>query len=234
MKKIAGTWGFRRGRRGFTLTEVLLAVMIIGLIAIALASLTRASARESGVGRSKIMLRNNLSTFLRTLRQDMSKATAVKQVAGTLSSGLGTGAVVLLQIGQGVDADGKAVTPARGTLTTTQTVTYCFVRGTDQQNITPSAAYRGGKIYRLTNKTISSGTYSYPACTGLSDSNLVLGNVKYIPSTAGNYPVPSFTQHDLSRDEMKGLLDVKIITELNSTPLVNDVVQEIFAVPMGY
>ena len=74
---------FGKDRGGFTLTEVLLAVMIVGLIAVALAALTRAAARESGAGRSKIMLRNNLSTFVRTLRRDMAQATVVKSVSGT-------------------------------------------------------------------------------------------------------------------------------------------------------
>ena len=76
---------FGKDRGGFTLTEVLLAVMIVGLIAVALAALTRAAARESGAGRSKIMLRNNLSTFVRTLRRDMAQATVVKSVSGTAS-----------------------------------------------------------------------------------------------------------------------------------------------------
>ena len=72
---------FGKNRGGFTLTEVLLAVMIVGLISVALAALTRAAARESGAGRSKIMLRNNLSTFVRTLRRDMSQATVVGSVS---------------------------------------------------------------------------------------------------------------------------------------------------------
>ena len=61
-----------KNNKGFTLTEILLAVMIVGLIAISLAALTRAAARESGVGRSRIMLRNNLSRFMRTLRTDIT------------------------------------------------------------------------------------------------------------------------------------------------------------------
>lgn len=60
-------------KKGFTLTEILLAVMIVGIIGVALASLTTAASRESGVGRSKVMLRNNLSIALRQLRQECTR-----------------------------------------------------------------------------------------------------------------------------------------------------------------
>lgn len=63
--------------KGFTLTEVLLAAMIVGIIGIALAALTTAALRESGVGRSRLMLRNQLSLFLRQLRQDVREASSV-------------------------------------------------------------------------------------------------------------------------------------------------------------
>ena len=38
-----------KNNKGFTLTEILLAVMIVGLIAISLAALTRAAAREYAI-----------------------------------------------------------------------------------------------------------------------------------------------------------------------------------------
>ena len=60
--------------KGFTLTEVLLAAMIVGIIGIALAALTTAALRESSVGRTRIMLRNQISLFLRQLRQDVQEA----------------------------------------------------------------------------------------------------------------------------------------------------------------
>ena len=60
-----------KNNKGFTLTEVLLAAMIVGIIGIALAALTTAALRESGIGRSRLMLRNQLSLFLRQLRQDV-------------------------------------------------------------------------------------------------------------------------------------------------------------------
>lgn len=82
-----------KNKSGFTLTEVLLAVMVVGLIGVALASLTTAATRESGVGRSKVMLRNNLSLFLRTLRDDINAATYINMGA---SSGPNSGTLIEL------------------------------------------------------------------------------------------------------------------------------------------
>ena len=62
-----------KNNKGFTLTEILLAVMIVGIIGVALAALTTASSREAGVGRSRVLLRNNLSLAMRQLRQDVSR-----------------------------------------------------------------------------------------------------------------------------------------------------------------
>ena len=64
--------------KGFTLTEVLLAAMIVGIIGIALAALTTAALRESSVGRTRIMLRNQASLFLRQLRQDIREAKSIQ------------------------------------------------------------------------------------------------------------------------------------------------------------
>lgn len=63
--------------KGFTLVEVLLGAMIVGLIGMALAALTTAATRESGVGRARIMLRNQLSMAIRQLRQDVMMATSI-------------------------------------------------------------------------------------------------------------------------------------------------------------
>lgn len=211
-------------RGGFTLTEVLLAIMIVGLIGVALASLTRAAARESGAGRSKIMLRNNLSMFMRTLRKDMAQATYVETMADTLSLN-NSNPVTLLKVAQNVDSKGQAVSSSL----TPKWITYCFTRGSDNSRINPEGAYRGGAIYRL------EGDDSFPACSS-SEGNMVLNNVKYIPSGADgtNYPVPLFALNPFSRDHTKSLLDVRLITELNSTPVINDVVEETFSMPMGY
>lgn len=63
--------------KGFTLTEVLLAVMIVGLVGIALAALTGTAVRESNVGRTRMMLRNQASIALRQLRQDVHQSSSV-------------------------------------------------------------------------------------------------------------------------------------------------------------
>ncbi len=67
-----------KNNKGFTLTEVLLAAMIVGLIGVTLAALTTAALRESGVGRVRLMLRNQASLFLRQLRQDVRASTKAK------------------------------------------------------------------------------------------------------------------------------------------------------------
>lgn len=63
--------------RGFTLTEILLAAMIVGLIGIALAAVTTAVLRESSVGRTRIILRDQLSLALHQLQQDIQEASAI-------------------------------------------------------------------------------------------------------------------------------------------------------------
>ena len=63
-----------RNNKGFTLTEVLLAAMIVGIIGVALAALTTAALRESSMGRVRLTLRNQISLFLRQLRQDVRES----------------------------------------------------------------------------------------------------------------------------------------------------------------
>ena len=208
-------------RKGFTLTEVLLAVMIVGLIGVALASLTRAAAREGGVGRSKIMLRNNLSSFMRTLRNDLAEASVLNISAD------GTGTRKLLEIGKNIKTKLNATDADEAIVgTDISKITYCFVEGTDTANIAPADAKRGGEIYRFESDS------EYSDCDNLSKGKLVLGNVKSIPS--GAYIVPSFKRNIFSRGQSSNLLTVKLIVELNSTPIVNEVIEENFTTPMGY
>ena len=228
MKKNYSFWKNRR--RGFTLTEVLLAVMIVGLIGVALASLTRSAAREGGIGRSKILLRNNLASFMRTLRKDLASATVV-QATGELSLEDDTSPVIVLKIGQNVQADGTTAVAMDPRQQSKKLITYCFVRGTNQTNIVPATAYRGGAIYRVE----SSSEYACPS-SKMIDDYLVLDNVKYIPdgATTPAYPVPLFEKDKFSRNGSPDLLKVRLITELDSTPIINDVIDETFSAPMGY
>lgn len=221
----------KQNRRGFTLTEILLAVMIVGLIAVALASLTRSAARESGVGKTRIVLRNNLASFIRTLHADVGRATRV-QAAGELNGAAPNVAIPVLNLGLNMDKDGNALrtTAATGLKTTTPYwVTYCFVPGDQTSNIVPSSAYGGGTLYRISSTTGP----DYPACSTSADK-IVLTNVKYIPESDDiDYPVPLFKTDD-STDGQARVLRVNLIVEENSKPIVNEVVEETFVLPIGY
>lgn len=196
-----------KNQKGFTLTEVLLAVMIVGLIAVSLASLTRGAARESGVGRSKVMLRNNLSTFMRRLRSDLTKANHVPYISGKRSD-----SGKLITMVQNGDIEGNSVIPGKEAVW----VSYCFKKGTSCSD----DICTGGSIYRVTGQE----------CPGSGEN--VLMNVKYIDKSG--YISPLFERHKFSRSNLNSLLKVQVIVELNSTPVINDVVEETFAMPNGY
>lgn len=239
MKKCLNSFLINR-RHGFTLTEVLLAVMIVGLIGVALASLTRSAAREGGIGRSKILLRNNLASFMRTLRRDLASATVV-QATGKLSLENNTSPVIVLKIGQNVQADGTTSVAMDPRQKSKKLITYCFVRGTNQTNIVPATAYRGGAIYRKCSTVDADNPGEcvvgdeYPTAAECASGELVLNNVKYIPyEETFKYPVPFFGKDKFSRAGSPDLLTVRLITELDSTPVINDVIEETFSAPMGF
>lgn len=230
-------------KKGFTLTEILLAVMIVGIIGVALAALTTAASRESGVGRSKVLLRNNMSIALRQLRRDIQQSSRVLYVRGGLGSSLGTDPVPLLMLGQNIDQ-------GDGTLYSDNPsyITYCFSRGTTGTTssgaaVLPSGAYDGGVITRyVSNGANWSGTT--PSCSKGSSSTW-LTNVKYIKET--DYPAPYFhvkgvsgtynvksSSADLLRRDLGSILEVNLVTELPSNPVVNDVTEEIFILPNGF
>lgn len=73
-----------KNTKGFTLVEILLAVMIVGIVGIALAALTSAAVRESNVGRTRMMLRNQISVAMRQLRQDVLESSGGSASGGTL------------------------------------------------------------------------------------------------------------------------------------------------------
>lgn len=202
-----------KNKFGFTLTEVLLAVMVVGLIGVALASLTTAASRESGVGRSKVMLRNNLSLFLRTLRDDINAATYIEMGD---SSGPGDG--TLLKLCDNKTMLGASIPSVSGM----GCVTYSFKRGSAQGDVSrsnrvvPASATRGGVIER--------------------NGAAVLRNVKYVnnykpTSSTKTYFSPYFRR--VGTGTSGSALDITIITELDSTPPVNDIVEETFLLPNG-
>jgi len=179
-----------KNQNGFTLTEILLAVMIVGVIGIALAALTTAAVRESGVGRSRAVLRGQLSIALRQLRQDILQSTAVTTASG--------GNLTLQQEAK-LGPDHSPVT-----------VTYTFEQG----NVTGGG---GGKI---------GGTIK-------RNGEKWLENVKYI--TDGSFTSPQFALEETpAGGGIESRLRVRIIVEVPSEPIVNDVIDETFVLPQGF
>ena len=239
-----------KNKKGFTLTEILLAVMIVGIIGVALASLTTAASRESGVGRSKVLLRNNLSIALRQLRRDIKESSRVLYVSGTLGS-IGTTEIPLLMVGKNVDQGDGSFYSATPTF-----ITYCFKRGvvnttTSGASVLPSGAYDGGVIVRYESADENWISGNIPSCSGTSSSKF-LNNVKYIPSSTYAAPLFGVRGYQYSdgsyrpysvkdsgsladiRKNLGSVLDVNLVTELPSSPVVNDVTEETFILPNGF
>lgn len=220
-------------KQGFTLTEVLLAVMIVAIIGVALASLSTAASRESGVGSSRIVLRNNLTAFLRHLRQDIYDSTRVLYVGGDISVS-NTTATPLLLLAHNMDLNGNAsasgVTPFY--------IAYCFTRGSEEAF--PDGAYVGGTITRAEIAAANAPSAASEICS-ISNTTYktVLTNVKYLNSSDA-FKVPSF--YALDRDGgtlgfaagTSGVIRLRLIVEIpGSKPVVNDAVEDIFLFPMG-
>lgn len=242
-----------KNNKGFTLTEILLAVMIVGIIGVALAALTTASSREAGVGRSRVLLRNNLSLAMRQLRQDVHSSTQLQYARGQISAASAGNVIPLLVLARNVDLKDKPL-PGR----TPAYITYCFVVGSHAAQ--PSGALAGGTIYRRQSSDISWSS-STPSCGSnpATDTNfqVFLHNVKFIPfgltvdDSGRTYPVPLFRvdsgdgatyslheeNHNILRwyyGELGALLRVNLITELPSKPVVNDVVEQKFMMQNGF
>ena len=178
-------------KKGFTLTEILLAVMIVGVIGIALAALTTAAVQEGGIGRTKAVLRGQLSMALRQLRQDVLQASSVS------IEGDGTKLTLKNEHPLSPDQSGDAIV-------------YTFQPG----NITGGGGGKiGGEIRR--------------------NNESWLQNVKQISSSS--FVSPQFKlEEDVQGGGIESRLRVRIIVEVNSKPVVNDVVDETFVLPHGY
>lgn len=226
-------------KKGFTLTEILLAVMIVGIIGVALASLTTAASRESGVGRSKVMLRNNLSLAMRRLRMDVHDASRVLYKKGVLDGTLSE-RTPLLALGKNLTLSGEKIGSADP-----RVVLYCFDAGsmtttTSGATVVPAGSTDGGVIYRfdLDYKNNYSHSGGVPSCPS-SGGEEILTNVKYIPlSASSEYPVPyigdAYNAETSAKTNIGSLIYVNIITELPSNPVVNDVIQEDLALRNGF
>lgn len=241
-----------KNNKGFTLTEILLAVMIVGIIGVALAALTTASSREAGVGRSRVLLRNNLSLAMRQLRQDVHSSTQLQYARGQISAASAGNVIPLLVLARNVDLKDNPL-PGR----TPSYITYCFVVGSHAAQ--PSGALAGGTIYRRESEQKITWSSATPSCGNnpATDTNfqVFLHNVKFIPSGITvedrTYPVPLFRvdsgvgatyslheeNHNILRwyyGELGALLRVNLITELSSKPVVNDVVEQKFMMQNGF
>lgn len=238
-----------KNKNGFTLTEILLAVMVVAIIGVSLASLTTTASREGGVGRSRTMLRNSMSRAIRQLRQDIQNASRVLYAAGPMASASHDTPVALLVLGENVRLDGSAL-PA----TTPKYTAYCFVPGEETTladgttAVLPTGSIDGGVVYRRTSESIEWNEDHTPnMCADLHSTELILDHVKFIPSSADeNYPVPlfnisgyagSYSIHnpsDVSTHNLASTVNVKLILELPANPVVNDVTEEIFMLPNGF
>lgn len=231
-------------KNGFTLTEVLLAVMIVSIIGLALASLTTAASRESGVGSSRVMLRNNLSIALRQLRQDVHEASQILFVKGAMETAPSDSYTPLLVLAQNASMDGDKEIINKTDNDDQVYISYCFKKGeinevSSGDAVQPSGATDGGIIVRR----VLTGQEARPASDeycSMGDEFQWLQNVKFISSSydVSFYPVPLFdlstyktndglmdaeNQVDLTRG---AILRVNLILELPSYPVVNEVVEE--------
>ncbi len=262
-----------RRKQGFTLTEILLAVMIVGIIGVALASLTTTATRETTTGRSRITLRNSLSLALRQIRQDIHESNQVLYVNGVIDT-VGSNAIPLLVLSKNARMfDDSRILADSNAKYDPKYIAYCFVPGgttklSSGANVLPANAKDGGKIYRgeFPDKPYSSESslsVARQVCKKLTSATgnfkILLHNVKFIPPsevTADNYPVPFFGLKDYTNTRKASGLDfftipeghvrtiygndiasrlyVHLIVELPVSPVVNEVAEEMFALPNGF
>lgn len=187
-----------KNNKGFTLTEILLAAMVVGIIGVALAAITTAGVREGKTGRTKVMLRNQLSTTLRQLRQDIGRSSSVE-----------------------IEDEGRRLILEQahqlGPLEEAgpSTITYEFVLGNTDSG--------GGKIGGVLKRTLNAGA-----------AEEILHNVKSI--TGGDFVSPSFVllyEGDDNYNKVSSVLQVRIIVEVASSPVINEVIDETFLLPHG-
>jgi prepilin-type N-terminal cleavage/methylation domain-containing protein len=199
--------------KGFTLMEILLAAFIVGIIGVALAALTTAAVRETGVARTRTMLRHQLSVALRQLRQDIEQADGVqiRFNMGTGSAPLTTRRMVLtsnVQLGPGQRES--------------WTITYTFTAG--------SAPGAGGGT--------TGGTITRRVEVGGSErTSTWLENVKFIRTE--NFASPRFAQETwgVNTTEINTLasaIRVTLIVEVPGSPVVNETIDETFMLPHGF
>lgn len=203
-----------KNNKGFTLMEVLLAALIVGVIGIALAALTTAAVREGGVGRTRVMLRHQLSLAMQQLRQDIAFADQVgvyKNPDGTVKSVKINHMHPQGQKYIGVLGDTTPMTVDHPVL-----ITYEFTKKENSNT--------GGVIKRSVSQR------------GVVVNNEIwLSNIKTVKNDPSGFISPRFEQITYQQqDQVGSLLKVSIIVEVGTDPVVNDVIVETFAMQHGF
>ena len=243
-------------RGGFTLTEVLMAVMIVGIIGVALAALTSAASRHTDTGNSRVMLRNNLSVAMRELRQDVHEASRVVKITDSFASRPTTVQPLFVLAKQADIAGSAALVAGAGTK---QYVAYCFTSGTRTTfssgiSVQPSGnATDGGVIERISwegdegveadycNTSTEAGKDNKRVTTWLKNVKFISSNYVYTVNAVSHiYPVPQFYLTSYKEGDTIGstygkgnVLNVRLILELNSLPVINEAVEEQFLLSVG-
>lgn len=201
-----------KNNKGFTLMEVLLAALIVGVIGIALAALTTAAVREGGVGRTRVMLRHQLSLAMQQLRQDIAFADQV----GVENNADGT--VKLVKIKHMHPQGPKYIGVLGDTAMTVDhpvLITYEFTKKENSNT--------GGIIKRSVKQQ------GVP----VGKTEIWLSNIKTVSQSG--FVSPRFEQITYQQqDQVGSLLKVSIIVEVGTDPVVNDVIVETFAMQHGF
>ncbi len=203
-----------KNNKGFTLMEVLLAALIVGVIGIALAALTTAAVREGGVGRTRVMLRHQLSLAMQQLRQDIAFADKVgvyKNPDGTVKS-----VKINHMHPQGEKYIGVLGDTAPMTVKDPVLITYEFTKKENSNT--------GGIIKRSVKQQ------GVP----VGKTEIWLSNIKTVKNDPSGFISPRFEQITISGDKVGSLLKVSIIVEVGTDPVVNDVVEETFVMQHGF
>ncbi len=192
-----------KNNKGFTLTEVLLAALIVGVMGIALAALSTSATREGGHGRTKMILRNQLSTALRQLRQDIHGASRITFPFGKLIR-------LEQEAAYRPGESGSSYSVIEYTLVTT---------GASSSGVVPAGSTIGNKITR---------TVDGSASTWLSNVKYI-SSPRY-PKMA---LIDQEADGAAANGGINSVLEVDIIVEVPSTPAINEVVHETLLLPHG-
>ncbi len=203
-----------KNKKGFTLMEVLLAAMIVGVIGLALAALTTAAMRESGIGRTRALVRNQISYALRQLRDDLNTSDVV-EFPGPGDSFL----IKMHHIGED-DKDTDNLLGPEGVWTWEATYFY-------------NNSYK--QIERAATDSSTGHMYNY---AGVGTGLVWMGNISKVMKN-GVMTSPSFTPYVTTGDtgEVVSRVRVQFVVMVggsNGTPPVIETVDETFVLPHGY